>query len=464
MRILVVSCTSNPGHEMRNARLCAELRRRGYDARHTGPNRRFNTAFYVWPTFEDDYVLEPLAREAKTTLFSDLDELHRSIAWADVVLFGTAKGFTDSGLLARSLGKLVVQHRDSSGLDPHLSAPEVLAVPGPWEVQAVVNKGIPLTIPPIATGCVQYDDAAPDCRRLSKEQFFEKYRLDPDKKLATYLTQSPGHHNPRNLANDLRIIDTILAAGTHNLVLKLHPSDYFGSKRNRWHGDATAPIWEGLGRSLRVVEARDKYDCFASSDVIVSRGSTTLLETPLLHKPILFVDCAELVYSNEYDTSLLKKWFPEQRFSSPGLKPFSVYGCLDQRLEEIPLAEIRDKLIGLREWDRSNWGGQSLEYIGSECTVEELREVLESEAYVFDETAVYKDYVAKHAMANDGLAYKRLSDAMEGVLAVPELAKTRSRFRMQVLGLTIKAKGRKVRRMVGRTKASILNMRSLNEK
>jgi hypothetical protein len=463
MRILVISATAHPGHETRNLAVATELTRRGFEVRHTGPSTRMNDGFFVWSTFQPEFELRPDAQEAGTRLFDSWQDLFVMIAWADIILFGTGKGYGEAGCLARRLGKLVIQHHDIGGLDSHHAHPDVFLVRGPWDRDSVQARPSAFSsrflCAPIITGCVQFDDIFAPRPADDRENFFRKYGLDPKRKVLTYLSCSPGNHNARYVETQRRIIDSAIDQAGFQVIVKPHPSDYAGAKLDRAaYGRDAKASWDHFHRPVAVAEACDKHACFRHSDVIVSRGSTAALETPLVGKPMVMVDMAELAIEGNFDPRPIKTWWHGRRFSGIGRRPFQALGDREADLDRWPEGPERDyarqfQTLCMRQW------GIAPEYIGGECTLEELPEILLGDAYRFDDAEVYRAYLERYHPFTDGLSQGRIADAIERVLQQPGIgdkARRAARHRSWHGALvTLTHAGRKLRRRLGAVSARL---------
>ncbi|TAN56501.1 MAG: hypothetical protein EPN26_03775, partial [Rhodospirillales bacterium] len=418
MRILVVSTNSHPGHERRNLRVAKELIARGFKVMHTGPSKRMNVGFFVWSCFPLDFETQPEARAANTRLFHQWQELFEMIAWADIVLFGTGKGYGDAGKLAQRLGKLVIQHHDVGGLDPHHCHPDVFFARGPWDADSLTARSLPLALPPIVTGCVQFDEAYLPEFKMSREVFCDKYGLDPGRKILTYLSCSPIHHRQSYLEKQKQIIDAAVALG-FQVVVKPHPSDYAGAKIDRSaYVDNMKSSWLQFGAPLTVVEPFDKYTCFFHSDIIVSRGSTTALETPLVGKPMLMIEMGELAVDSNHDSTFIKSCWPWARFTSIRRRDMHPLGVNGHRLDLWPEGPALDSALDLCEVSRNAWGIDP-EYIGDECTIEEFPRILSSGAHLFENAGIYRSYLDRYHPFSDGKSHVRVADAIEAILEHP---------------------------------------------
>jgi len=434
MRVLVITGEAYPGHEERNLPIARELIKRGHEVRHTGPTHTMAEQGFTPTTFNPDFARKPEAESCHTRLFSSWPELYRLIVWAEVVLFSTAKGYGRTASRARSFGKIIIQQQDVGGLDNWNYSPALMAVRSSWERtrEMALHDITPKLIH--ITGCVQFDAAAPQHGRLTRKQFCQKYGLDENKKIAVYLPTSPATHTSFLKETYRQICLTVLDDPGFDLIIKPHPRDYARNKQSTRYEDTETPTWRQLVPEAPACEAADKYDCFRHCDVLISVVTTTFLEAALFHKPMLFVDRAEFfMRAYGFDESSLGDFWPRSHYSPPGRKRFDRFGSMHTDYAKLPDGDFRSRFTELiSNYDSFVPTGYP-EYIGTDCSLAELPDVLSSEGYRFDDEAAYADYVATYCFANDGLAYQRVADLVELVQQDPVLSRKLDRARRRRL-------------------------------
>jgi len=322
---------------------------------------------------------------------------------------------------ARALGRVVVQHRDVGGLDPHFFSPDLMAVRGAWERNAFPKLGFSLSEPLTVTGCVQFDAAAPKNQRLTRGEFCEKYGLDKANKVAVFLTESPAHHDKEYKKKLKEVFQIVGKNRDFEFVIKPHPKDFAKVKQASMYRDLNTATWEQIVPEATVCEAQDQYDVFRHADVLIARGGTTSLEAGLFRTPFILVDYPEFELDDSHDRNCLKRTFPEPRFD--GMKKRKLFPCgmLTARLNEIPDPQVRRCLSHFHERTLRLWGAVP-DYIGGECTIEELPAILADRKYEFSDEGEYEEMVRDYCFANDGMAYKRVADLVESVADRPHLA------------------------------------------
>ena len=172
-----------------------------------------------------------------------------------------------------------------------------------------------------------------------------------------------------------------------------------------------------------MVEADDKYDCFAHAEVLIGQRSSIFRETALFHVPLLEVNVIEVrSHILGIDQAEIDRLFPKKRFSPTRRRQWRHFGGLEEIIETLPESDFKRKALQDVDYLKSLYAGTLPDFIGAYCSLEELPEVLASGAYRFDDAAVYEDYIADYCVANDGKSYLRVADFVESVRDDPELA------------------------------------------
>ena len=455
MRILIVSGESLPGSEDRNLPLAAELIRRGHSVRHTGPDKAMAGAGFSSTTYEPEFAQTPEAVACRTELFETWGQLRRMISWAQVVVFSVAKGYKDVAAYAADLSKIVIWLVDCL-LHLWVWYADLVAVSSPYERDRLIAitgkhripkpKGrvkrlgwlpeIYVDIEPDrfhVTGSTILDRAAPRNRRLSKKAFFTKYGLDMDKKTAVWLPSSPAVHSQWFKGLYQRVCRIVKDEAGFNLIIKPHPRDYAGNKQESTYENTQIPTWQQLAPNVVVCDPEDKWDCFRAADVVIAPYTTAVIEAALVATPALLVDI--LPFALEIVGFIdpgLKKFLPRRRYSPPSRRSLitkeyildALRGKIDPEIEKSIEESIQDEQYYFQVG--------AFEYIGTDCTVEELPEILEKCLYRFESKDVFSAYAERYSGGLDGRSYFRIADLVESVETDPEfiqkLAKERSRL------------------------------------
>jgi hypothetical protein len=422
MRVLVVSADAVPGHEGRNLRLASELLRRGHRVVHTGPSSAFKRVAPASTTFEPSFAETEIARRAGTRLYSSPEEFCSFIDWCEVVLFGIGKHTEPFVRYAEKEGRILLWHLDVGADHRWIPAADQVAVRGAFDIEPTM-AGTALSKEIIRiTGCVQFDDAAPQHQRLDRASFCRKYGLDEKRRIAALLTLAPAIHTDNVKRVVRRLAEIIAGVPGFDLIIKPHPREIARDKQATTYADATTPTWQQLTPGFPACEPRDKYDCFRHADVLVSLAPNIFREAALVRRPVLEVGKIELATDLlGADIADLAPYIRACRFRPPGRYRFRRFGILDEIVGELPQGTLKDNIRNEIEYQYQFYRGKFPDFIGSECNLEELPEVLSTGAYRFDDARAYEEYIAEYCFANDGLAHKRVADMVEAVERHPVL-------------------------------------------
>ncbi|MCI0440234.1 MAG: hypothetical protein L0177_14055 [Chloroflexi bacterium] len=420
MRILVISGEAFPGHEGRNLPIAYELRKRGHEVRHTGPTHAMHERGFPASTYSPAFASTLEAQEANTQLFSNWVELYKLMWWSDVTLFSNSRGYERAAECARGIGKLALQQRDVGGMNAWPVNPEWLAVRGAWDRgrEALMGHQQPGTIH--LTGCVQFDSAAPEYRRLSRSEFFQKYGLDESKKLAVVLSSKPTPRSAFVKGMYRHICQAVLDNADYNLIVKPHPSEYGDADEE---AISKTPFWKQLDTEAAVCELEDKYDCFSYCDVIISLPTSIFLEAALFRKPMLYVGMPEYWFDlHGFSSERRIRSLPQDRYTPPSRRPYYPLGRMHPAYEKARDPEILNVFSTFKNMKERYPSGYP-DYIGTECSIEELSGVLSIEAYRFDDERVYEQYIAEYCHASDGMSFSRVADFVESAIENPALSR-----------------------------------------
>lgn len=422
-RILVVSGESLPGFERRCLPVAAELKQRGFEVMWTGPARAmYGKEHFRLTTYADDFPADPEAAAVGARLFSSWSELEEMILWCDVLLVSTSKGYKPMVDFARARGRLTIQHRDKGGNDEEkfFFDAHFTAIGGRFEEQRLRRLGGDPENMEIV-GRLQYDGASPDRMRLTREAFCAKYGLDPAQKTVVFLPSSPAGHAPGVKRLFQETCRRIGETPGFQLIIKPHPREYDGAKQETCYEDLETPTWEQVMPGIPACLPEDVYDCYRHAEVGVTQVSTTFHEFALFGKPFLFVEMGEFHMARYgFDPEWLRRRPDREKFQGAGRRPWRAAGMTREQIEAMPDPAMRETMLGLAEsyWGQFEAGGQ-VEYVGGECTLEELKGILERGEYRIDDPALFKEIAAEYAHANDGCAWLRLADLTARVIGSP---------------------------------------------
>lgn len=415
MRILIVSGEAYPGHEKRCLPLARRLIEMGYSIRHRGPGwGMYNPNGFKRTTFGPEFLNDPDAKFCNTKLFESWDELWPDVLWSDIVVLTTNKDCLEIAPYVHEHGRRVVQIRDQGGNEPWVFDPIMLAVGSRWEAERFHKlSGIPRDRIAV-TGRVQFDLAAAQHRKMDRSAFCKKYGLDEARKICVYLGDTPAAHRPKVREFYGKVRDVIEKTSNFNLIYKPHPREHAGVKMERHYADTKTPTWVQNIPGVAACEPKDKYDCFGHADLFLSRFSGTFYETALFRKPMIFVDTPEFYLEIEdLDASYFKHKGWDKRFSGIARREFNHLGFMGRKIDQIEDDRIRELLQKFDDQHDPRFPTGRPEYIGGECALEELGEILTSGAYEVKDESIFDDYLDTYCFDNDGKAHERVADVVD---------------------------------------------------
>ena len=397
MNILIFTPYFYPGHEKRDINIVREFIKNNFNVVYAVPTERIQS--YSFPGYPEFYKNDPDFLSINTFWFHKRYDFFKKIDDVDVVLTGTIRGASDIMTYIKKTGKHLIQHQDIGGFINSHSFPDLYCVRGEWHKQRLMKY---LSFPENKiriTGCVQFDPARPDNKTTySKLDFCKKYNLNPNKKIAVWLPSSPANHSPyyKQLYKD--VIQKIKTSDGFQVIIKGHPSDYSGHKRDRNYSTINEPSWKILSPDTPICQLEDSYHCFRFCDVGVSEGSSVSMEFPLFHKPFIYVNFQESLLPSGIEN--IVKIPRESNFSS-ALSKLTVHENV------MKLAQVCHKMP-TNYTNPKRYENGEFEYVGLECNIVQLHDVLSSGCWEINDHSVYDNYIQKYCYKNDGLAYKRI--------------------------------------------------------
>ncbi|HER26155.1 MAG TPA: hypothetical protein ENI69_03505 [Rhodospirillales bacterium] len=407
-------------------------------------------------TYKADFFKDIGTRQCHTDLFSSWDDLHGMIDWAEVVLFSLAKHYNSAADYAREKGKVILQHLDVTAMHTFLYNPDIIAVRGAFDVQRIMREtGLPRDAIEI-TGCTQLDQAVSTKNYPSREAFCAEYGLDPEKKIALFVSTCPAGHRPSTQSLYKRVCDIVKESSGHALIIKPHPREYGAVKQDVFYGDSDTPPWECYSPGVPACRQEDGIDAFRYCDVIIAQMAWTCFEAALFRKPTIYVDMPEFWFAASIasiGSERLRKNLLRRRYSPPGRRTWFPLGNTLLSFEGIRDGEIRD---ALRKAVLERMGGRMFsllpEYVGCECSVDELADVLNAGKYRIDDQEIFDDYADTYFCGRDGSAYKRIADMVERSSELLEMSRRRGEKHQRLKRSVLRRIGRAACRAAGALK------------
>lgn len=405
-KILILTGESVPGHEWRNVELCLALQKKGFLVKHVGPHEELQKTGFKTTTFND----EKLAQEKGIELFKTWNEIYTEIPKFDVLILSLVKNYDKVVSLAKEHQLLTIGHIDHGSLDQVNYDLDLYLVRNSWDKEWY-SKGVGIDEQKIKVcGSTFYDDLLKQ-ERLDKKSLCEKYNLNPDKKIALFLTNSPACHSEQIKSLYQSIIRAVENAENWQVLVKPHPREYAGTKMNVCYQDVKTPTWVQLFPDTPAVSVEDKGSAYAHADLVLTNMSSSFFELAIYRQSIVFVDTLKWFFfgsNREFsqDEFAMKKLMTKKlgvhELSQLGEK--EVYEKLSWNLEEMQFIEERI------QFERKYFSHQPPRWVGISSLTSDLEEILNRYKEIHNQSGVIFSNYCKEYHPFLGKAVERLSE------------------------------------------------------
>jgi len=134
----------------------------------------------------------------------------------------------------------------------------------------------------------------------SREEFLEKYGLNPNKKLILFLPDGEHGHPSDHISHRLYQNIGNMFPSDYQVIVKLHPNEYTGYRR---YFNVPSNVYFGL----KAISHQDAYDAIHYCDTAIGSMTTMALEFSLYKKPFINVD----FFPGQRNYELTKKIIPD---------------------------------------------------------------------------------------------------------------------------------------------------------
>ncbi len=437
--VLILTVHAHPSHYERDIPLAYELRKRGYKTTYAVPGPEFVRRQFPSTNFPADVLARKPFQDVGVVVLKSYTQFRNLLKEHDVLVqqITRERAFEQ---IATDLGKYRIIHQNTGGADLQNEDPDLVAVAGLWHKKRLLKSGGVSEDRIIVTGSVQYDRAlAPEVLASTREAFCAKYKLDPAKPIVVWLPESPATHSDWYKDRYKQICRMVLDSGKFNLIIKGHPSDYAGHKRGETYIDTSRPSWEQLTPQIPVCEDSDGYICFKHCDLGITVTSTVFMDFAIFKKPMIYVDFQEgsLPLGKEGLAKL-----PPKRFDGFGYRRLYLRPEVMEIMQQSATARAECYMVVSGENPEA-----FMHFVGAECSLAELPEVLRSGEYRIQDPQVYDEVVRMFCHANDGKSAQRIADLVDrlkkeakpphrsSVKSVPWLKRVYRRFKEAALDL-----------------------------
>lgn len=166
---------------------------------------------------------------------------------------------------------------------PYCPIPDKIAVYGSYFKRFLTQKTSYPKDSIVITGQPRYDILTKPDKIFSKKKVFKRLRINPDKKLIVWTTQSHGLSKEENKKLFYAVYKTTKKLSDKiQLVVKLHPRE----KKVHMHRD----IAKKVGINPIIIKNINIYELLYACDAMITRHSTTATEAVILNKPVIILN------------------------------------------------------------------------------------------------------------------------------------------------------------------------------
>ena len=412
----------HPGFGYRYNGVIAELKSRGFDVTFAIVTDEFHGAGRRGaPAVPQALVATPEFRDLDARPVRTMWTLGRLLEQHDIVLSGTGKGLEGIFSAVVSVGKPFMQWNDVGDFHMFRYGADRYVVAGRWFREMALQDRSARSDEFVVTGDPRFDSFPPTRDTAAVAALTAKYRLDPSRPVAVFCSGAIQRQDVWTAALYDRILTHVRNSGRFQPLIRVHPNEFAGHKANHRKGGVA---WKG---AIPVIEPGDVLAAMDLCQLMVCVETGTCLESSIYGKNCLVVGLHEWCLNDAFRAS--REYFPAPRFRGMGLTRVVV----DDHVRRLQRNGI------LRE--ASVYRTQSFEvldysWIGGDCHVDELPDVLASPDLTRVDEAARREHVEKYWFRDDRQASSRIAAAVASIETQPNLAEKlqRSRSRSRVAG------------------------------
>jgi hypothetical protein len=413
----------HPGFTYRYYGVIQELKRRGLDVTFGVVTDEFHGATRRGaPAVPRALLATPEFRDVDARPVRSMWTLGSLLEQHDIVLSGTGKGLDDVFALVVSAGKPFVQWNDVGDFHMFRYAADRYIVAGAWFRDMALQDRDVRPEEFVVTGDPRFDAFPPRTDAATTAGLMAKYRLAPSLPVAVFCSGAIQRQDAWTAGLYDSILTRLRNSGRFQPVIRVHPNEFAGHKANR--GTATI-AWK---RDIPVIDRADVLAAMQLCQLIVCVETGTCIESSIYGKNCLVVGLHEWCLNDRFRTS--REYFPTKRFRGTGLTRL----VIDDRIRQLQQRGILQD--GASVYRTQSFEVPRFSWIGGDCHVDELPDVLASPDLTRVDEAARREHVAEYWFREDRQASARIAAAVESVQTQPDLAEKlrRSRSRSRVSG------------------------------
>ncbi len=405
MRICVLMPTWECSFEDRLCGVVDILRQKGHEVQFcalmAGMKKRNEIHL---PGFPEERLQLSVFQQRQLRPIRSLKELYHEVSRTHMVIVGSGKGLEKVMNVIVNLDVPFIQVNDIGHFFIPSYPADAIALNG-----EVVKKNILLNAPTIpeskikTIGDLRFDKIVNPITQEQKSRFYQTYGLNPNKNFVVFCSGAVQRIEPW-VARLYQDIVACVRQSFFELVLRLHPNDYAGHKKETTLGDVSARV---LYPDVSFLHPGDWLTAMQLCACMIVVESTCIFESSIFCKHAVAVNYQEWCLTDE---GREKEIFPRRRFEGFGLK--SLYR--DPKTGRVLQSEFLRRDIGMYRTEGIRWADYT--WLGADCHISELSDVLRSSDLMKVNADLQQRHIQQYWYKVDGKAAQRLADLVDDLI------------------------------------------------
>lgn len=345
----------------------------------------------------------PHFTEIGVTPINSLKELVRYIFKADLIIMSTIKGLSGIHKIFKIFNSFTIQINDTPEFFSYYYDPDILVLPSEaYKRNTLANRDFPEEKIFIA-GDIRFDSILEEIHPFKKEEFYKEYNLDKDKPFVIFCPGAVQRIDDWAKSLYLKILACIKNSN-YQVIIRMHPEEWTGHKRPRGVNVMSNRL---LYPEIPAIKPWDVSTAMKLCSFIVTVDSSVALEASNYCKNAVAVNFHEAALTAE---GREKDVFPIKRYNGCGVK--GLYRDANNRI-------IKSEYLRKSSSQYMVEGGQVVEFewLGADCHISELPQVLNSKETLQINTEVFNKYIEKFWYKRDGNASLRISGLVDSLIS-----------------------------------------------
>lgn len=315
-KILCFSATFFRGHELKDLKIVDELKKNSFQVtycvksnemyeRYIPEKKRKKINFFKrsfqkniyddqcgFNGLDNSFKMNKDLLSNKTLWINKWSQLYKLIDEHEIIIVGSFRDNLKITYYARLKNKIILIHKNPANFDGDgYMMPNIYCLKSKEEKETIIKninknklKKLYKTDTILVTNSVQFEFDKK--KTISKKEFFEKYKLDLNKKLFLFLPPAPQIHDDEFRKDYINICKNI--SQNHNLLIKGHPNDYTKRKSGKFYEGKSS--WEVLFPGIKVLDPEEFHLAINYCEAGITIFSTVFAELNHFNKPIIFIN------------------------------------------------------------------------------------------------------------------------------------------------------------------------------